>query len=158
MLGIYIGGGVSGAHMNPAVSVSLSVFRRFPWRQCAAYVLVQLLAAAAAGSLAYAVFRDAIRNADGPARETAWMAFCATRREWMSTGGAALSQVVQSAVMMIMVFALGDDQNDPPGAGMHAFVSSVLYPSIAAPGNMAIPYVSLSGPFAITSCVRDHLR
>jgi len=150
MLGIYIGGGVSGAHMNPAVSVSLSVFRRFPWRQCAAYVLVQLLAAAAAGSLAY--------NADGPARETAWMAFCATRREWMSTGGAALSQVVQSAVMMIMVFALGDDQNDPPGAGMHAFVSSVLYPSIAAPGNMAIPYVSLSGPFAITSCVRDHLR
>ncbi|GJN84515.1 hypothetical protein PLIIFM63780_008072 [Purpureocillium lilacinum] len=126
MLGIYIGGGVSGAHMNPAVSASLSVFRRFPWRQCAAYVLVQLLAAAAAGSLAYAVFRDAIRNADGPARETAWTAFCATRREWMSTGGAALSQVVQSAVMMIMVFALGDDQNDPPGAGMHAFILGLL--------------------------------
>ncbi|KAJ6437120.1 C6 transcription factor [Purpureocillium lavendulum] len=129
MLGIYIGGGVSGAHMNPVVSVSLSIFRRFPWRQCAVYVLIQLLAATAAGSLAYAVFRDSIRRVD-PAQETTWAAFCATPQEWMSTAGAVFSQLVQSAIMMIMVFALGDDQNDPPGAGMHAFILGLLVTSL----------------------------
>ena len=52
MFGIYLGGGVSGAHMNPAISICLSIFRGFPWRQCAIYIVIQFLASFTAGALA----------------------------------------------------------------------------------------------------------
>lgn len=64
MFGIYMGGGVSGAHMNPAISISLAVYRGFPWRRCAAYVVVQVLGAFAGGILAYGLYYDAIMEVD----------------------------------------------------------------------------------------------
>jgi len=38
-------GGVSGAHLNPAVSVAFALRRDFPWRRCFGYVLAQLVGA-----------------------------------------------------------------------------------------------------------------
>lgn len=123
MFGIYLGGGISGAHMNPAISISLWFFRGFPWRQCVVYVVVQFVAAIVAGGLAYGVFADTIRHMD-PTLENASNAFLSTPQTWVSPGTAFLNQAVGAAVMMIAIFALGDDQNNPPGAGMHAFGKS----------------------------------
>lgn len=123
MFGIYLGGGVSGAHMNPAISISLSLFRGFPWRSCLVYVVVQFVAGIAAGALAYGIYRDTIRYVDPTMSNTA-KTFFSSPQEWVSLGTAFFHQMVGSAIMMIAVFALGDDQNNPPGAGMHALVSS----------------------------------
>src|SRR5579884_1797785 len=41
MVAIYIVGGISGAHINPAVSVALALWGRFPWRLVPAYVVSQ---------------------------------------------------------------------------------------------------------------------
>jgi aquaporin Z len=41
-------GKVSGAHLNPAVSVAFSLRGDFPWRRVPGYVLVQLAGAALA--------------------------------------------------------------------------------------------------------------
>ncbi|KAK8062889.1 hypothetical protein PG997_014986 [Apiospora hydei] len=125
MFGIYIGGGVSGAHMSPAISVSLSLFRGFPWRQCALYVVVQFAASLCAAALAYGIYYDALHHVD-PAMETGWQSFFSYPQEWVSNETAFCSQVVAGAVMMIAVFALGDDQNNPPGMGMHAFILGML--------------------------------
>lgn len=54
MIGIYLGGGVSGSHLSPTVSISLSVFRGFPWKMAIVYICMQLLAGLAAGAVAYA--------------------------------------------------------------------------------------------------------
>jgi aquaglyceroporin related protein len=54
MLGIYMGGGVSGAHLSPTISIALSIYRGFPWRMAAVYICMQMLAGLAAGGLAYA--------------------------------------------------------------------------------------------------------
>lgn len=122
MFGIYLGGGVSGAHMNPAISISLSMFRGFPWRSCVVYILVQFLASIVAGALAYGIYRDTIRYVD-PTMSNMAKTFFSSPQEWVSPGTAFFDQVVGGAIMMIAVFALGDDQNNPPGAGMHALVS-----------------------------------
>ncbi|KAI1774702.1 aquaporin-like protein [Hypoxylon cercidicola] len=125
MFGIYLGGGVSGAHMNPAISISLSIFRGFPWKSCAVYVVVQFLASIVAGALAYGIYRDTILHFDPNMTDTA-KTFFSSPQEWVSLGTAFIDQVVGSAIMMIAVFALGDDQNNPPGAGMHALVLGLL--------------------------------
>ncbi|KAI1392781.1 aquaporin-like protein [Hypoxylon trugodes] len=125
MFGIYLGGGVSGAHMNPAISISLSLFRKFPWGTCLVYVLVQFVASIAAAALAYGIYRDSIRYVDPTMTNTA-KTFFSTPKEWVSMGTAFFAQVVGSAIMMIAVFALGDDRNNPPGAGMHALVLGLL--------------------------------
>lgn len=45
---VYAWGAVSGAHVNPAVSVALAAVGRIPWRQAGMFVAVQLAGAAVA--------------------------------------------------------------------------------------------------------------
>ncbi|KAF3761372.1 hypothetical protein M406DRAFT_229669, partial [Cryphonectria parasitica EP155] len=125
MFGIYLGGGVSGAHMNPAISISLSVFRGFPWRRCCLYIAVQTVAALAGGALAYALYADAIRNVD-PALTETYTSFFTVPKPWVSPATAFFTEFLCGAVIMIAVLSLGDDQNNPPGAGMHAFILGLL--------------------------------
>jgi aquaporin Z len=49
-------GAVSGAHLNPAVSIAFALRRDFPWRRVPAYIVVQLLGATAACLLLWAMF------------------------------------------------------------------------------------------------------
>ena len=52
MVMVYSVGHISGAHLNPAVSVAFATCGRFPWRQLPAYVLAQMLGSTlAAGTL-----------------------------------------------------------------------------------------------------------
>jgi aquaporin Z len=51
-------GGVSGAHLNPAVSLAFAMRSDFPWRRVPGYVIVQLLGATLAALFLLAVFGD----------------------------------------------------------------------------------------------------
>jgi aquaglyceroporin related protein len=53
MIGIYLAGGVSGAHLSPTISISLTIYRGFPWRMAVVYICAQMLAGLCAGALAY---------------------------------------------------------------------------------------------------------
>ncbi|KAL6876390.1 hypothetical protein ACP4OV_012962 [Aristida adscensionis] len=53
---IYAVGHVSGAHMNPAVTLGFAVSGRFPWRKVPAYMLVETIAATAASLLLRLMF------------------------------------------------------------------------------------------------------
>lgn len=55
-------GHVSGAHLNPAVTVALALTRKFPWRTVPAYVVAQLVGAVLAALAVWAVFGDAARS------------------------------------------------------------------------------------------------
>lgn len=52
MLGVYASG-VSGAHINPAVTFANCVFRKFPWRKFPIYMLAQVLGAMCAAGVVY---------------------------------------------------------------------------------------------------------
>src|SRR5665647_956179 len=56
MVIIYFMGTVSGAHLNPAVTLAFALRRNFPWRRVPAYVLAQLFGGVAAAELLNAMF------------------------------------------------------------------------------------------------------
>lgn len=53
---IYFMGTVSGAHLNPAVTLAFAVRRNFPWKRVPGYVLAQLFGGIAAAEFLHAMF------------------------------------------------------------------------------------------------------
>ena len=56
MVAIYFMGAVSGAHINPAVTLAFALRRNFPWRRVPGYLGAQLLGAVLAAALLRALF------------------------------------------------------------------------------------------------------
>src|SRR3569623_1360631 len=68
-MGVYIAGGVSGAHLNTAVTLALAVYRHFPWRKALLFCLAQFAGAFAASALVYVSYRVALDHFDGGMRQ-----------------------------------------------------------------------------------------
>ena len=65
---IYTFGDISGAHLNPAVSIAFAVARRFAWQELPGYIVVQIAGAFAASALLKYLFpSDATLGATIPA-------------------------------------------------------------------------------------------
>lgn len=56
MIAVYVVGGISGAHINPAVTVSMAVWRKLPWAHVAPYIASQMVGAMLAAAVLFALF------------------------------------------------------------------------------------------------------
>ena len=64
-------GRISGAHLNPAVSIAFALRRDFPWRRVPAYIVVQLIGATLAALVLHAIINvSASSGSNYPARAT----------------------------------------------------------------------------------------
>ncbi len=66
IIAVYVSAGVSGAHLNPAVTLALAVRRGFPWGKVAPYMLAQLVGAFTGALAVYLVYRDGLVAAGMP--------------------------------------------------------------------------------------------
>ncbi len=113
-MGIYLAGRISGAHLNPAVTLSLAIFRGFPWRKVAPYVLVQTVAAFVAAAIVFWEYRPAFLKADPLLDHTAGI-FTTFPAFPQAPYAGFLDQVIGTALLLMMIFALADERNQPPG-------------------------------------------
>lgn len=55
---VYAFGDISGAHINPAVTIAFAYAKRFPWKEVPAYVISQIIGAFAASLILWYLFPD----------------------------------------------------------------------------------------------------
>jgi MIP family channel proteins len=123
MLGVYASGGVSGGHLNPAVTIALAVRRGFPWSKVPVFVLAQVAGAFTGAALVYAVYHEALTAFDGGLRQVEGAAatagiFSTGPQPFLSLVGGLVDQMVGTALLMIGVLAIGDRRNAGPPAWM----------------------------------------
>jgi len=137
-MGCYVAGGVSGAHLNPAVTLALAVHRGFAWRKVPAYVAAQLTGAFTASAVVYATYRQALTAFDGGLRQVAgpqgtagiWATY---PQPFLSVfPGGFVDQVVGTGLLVAVVFAIGDRRNQPPTPGLGPVVVGLLVVVIGA--------------------------
>jgi glycerol uptake facilitator protein len=116
-MGIYVAGKVSGAHLNPAVTLALAVFRGFPWRKVLPYFFVQTAGAFTAAAIVYWNYLPAFRLADPQLDHTAGVFTTFPAFPELLQAG-FLDQVIGTALLVLLVFAITDEWNAPPGANL----------------------------------------
>jgi glycerol uptake facilitator protein len=116
-MGVYIAGRISGAHLNPAVTVSVAVFRGFPWSKVLPYSIAQILGAFCAAAVVFWNYLPAFHAVDPQLTHTAgiFTTFPAYASQPMS---GLLDQTIGTALLMLMIFAITDERNQPPGSNM----------------------------------------
>ncbi len=113
-MGIYIAGRISGAHLNPAVTMAFAVFRGFPWRKVLPYVVAQTAGAFVAAAIVFAEYRPAFLKADPALDHTAGI--FTTFPTFPGTPFAGfLDQFLGTALLLLMIFAIVDERNQPVG-------------------------------------------
>ncbi|XP_034466872.1 aquaporin-10a [Hippoglossus hippoglossus] len=118
MSAMYLTKGITGAHLNPAVTLSFCVLGQAPWGRLLPYSLSQLLGAYMASGLVFLVYYDAIMDFSGGVltvygpNETASI-FATYPSDYMSLGGSFLDQVVGTGMLMLCILCLNEKRNTP---------------------------------------------
>jgi glycerol uptake facilitator protein len=116
-MGCYVAGRVSGAHLNPAVTLALAIFRDFPWRKVGPYIVAQTAGAFAAAALVFWNYRPAFQQADPGLDHTASIFTTFPLYPQLPFSG-LLDQVIGTALLVFLVFAIVDENNQPLGANL----------------------------------------
>ncbi|MDH7509523.1 MAG: MIP/aquaporin family protein [Methanolinea sp.] len=104
---IYSMGRVSGAHINPAVTIALWATKRFPAGEAGAYIIAQL-AGAALGSLLFAASAGMDAVTIGGLGATAPF-------PGIGYGQAILAEAIGTFVLMMVIMGIAVDKRAPPG-------------------------------------------
>jgi MIP family channel proteins len=127
-MAVYCSAGVSGAHLNPAVTLALAVHRGFPWAKVGPYCAAQVAGAFTGAATAFLTYREAFDHFDGGtrlvtgAKATAGI-FATYPQSFLSNvPGGLVDQIVGTALLLILVLAIGDQKN----FGVDARLSPIL--------------------------------
>jgi glycerol uptake facilitator protein len=126
--GIYIAGTISGAHLNPAVTVALASTGRIPWSKVPHYVIAQFLGAFVAAGLVFTDFHGKWVLADPQFAHTAgiFCTFPAVPGFWPGF----FDQVLGTALLLGLIYAVVDKLNAQPGANLAPIIIGLIVVAI----------------------------
>ena len=116
-MGIYIAGKISGAHLNPAVTLAVAIFRGFSWSKVIPYSIAQTAGAFLAAALVYWNYRPAFHQVDPQLQNTAGVFTTFPAFPGLPQAG-FLDQLIGTGLLVLLVFAITDEFNAPPGANL----------------------------------------
>ena len=140
--GVWVAGGVSGAHLNPAVTLGFAVRRKFPWRKVAPYWVAQVLGAFVGAALVFLVYNAAINAYDLAAHTpkssgqalASYSIFATFPAPYFhgGIGGPLIDQIVGTAFLVMLVVAVIDARNTAVGSNLGPLIIGFIVAAIGA--------------------------
>jgi len=142
MLGIYVAGAISGAHLNPAVTLAFAARGKLPWGKVIPYMVAQVLACFVGAAIIYYVYQGAITHyillhaAQGaPLSAIAQYVgnvFYTSPKPFVGYFGAFCDEFIGTALLVGLIFAIVDGKNQPVQANLNPFIIGLLIVAIGA--------------------------
>ncbi len=120
-LGVYVAGKTTGAHLNPAVTVALAVFEGFSWRKVLPYSLAQIAGAFVAALIVRWDYTEILAKADPEHTLKTQFVFSTLPGNGslpVSELGALRDQIIGTAILVFLIFAITDVKNSAPMANL----------------------------------------
>ncbi|MDI6696054.1 MAG: MIP/aquaporin family protein [Anaerolineales bacterium] len=121
VVAVYVSAGVSGAHINPAVTLALAVKRGFPWGKVVPYILAQIVGAFLGALGVYLVYQEGLVAAGLPNVWCTGPGSVFGQAFWGGAGGSAvgsysllnasIAEFFGTMVLLWGVLASGDSKN-----------------------------------------------
>jgi glycerol uptake facilitator protein len=133
-LGVYTAGTLSGAHINPAVTLAFAARGKFPWAKVAPYIVAQVLGAFVAAAILWAVYHGAFMQYEhlhGVTKDgTEFSVFATSAKSFVGNFGAFMDEVLGTALLVGLIFAIVDVRNSPPQANLAPLIIGFLVVAI----------------------------
>jgi len=121
IIAVYVTGGVSGAHLNPAVTLTMALKRGFSWGKVGPFIVAQVIGAFLGALGVYLCYRDGLVAAGNPNvwttgpggvfGQTFWGAGSAASAGGYSLVTAVITEIFGTAVLIWGILASGDGKN-----------------------------------------------
>ncbi|MBT2188789.1 MIP/aquaporin family protein [Sphingobium nicotianae] len=137
-IAIYVTGAVSGTHANPAVTLALLIYRKFPKAKVIPYWLAQTAGAFAGAAIVFLMFEpviDAFNLAHGLDRAAGGAAgvFFTHASAGITPIRAFFNEIVLTAILLLGIFAITEEFNtSAPQANASALIIGLLVATIGA--------------------------
>jgi len=137
-MGCYVSAGVTGAHLNPAVTLALAVHRKLPWNKVLPYAVAQIAGAFVASIVVFVTYHEALAAFDGGVRQV--LGAQGTAGIWATYPqpflsvfpGGVIDQIVGTALLVACIFGITDSRNSPAPAGLAPVIVGLLVVLIGA--------------------------
>ncbi|MBL1083131.1 aquaporin family protein [Streptomyces actinomycinicus] len=140
VFGVYVAGGVSGAHLNPAVTLAMALRRGFSWTKVLPYMFSQVVGALTGAALVYLVYHQAINAYDkvavGPKvnghTNATFSIFATFPAPYYHGGiwGPLIDQIVGTAFLLMLIAAVIDLRNQAVKANLGPLVIGFVVAAI----------------------------
>jgi len=104
MIAIYCVGEISGAHINPAVTIGLAIAGEFDWAEVPIYITGQMIGAFIGATIVFFQYLPHWKETEDPATK---LGVFSTSSAVNSTPGNLISEVIGTAVLLLCLLAIG---------------------------------------------------
>jgi glycerol uptake facilitator len=132
---VYVSGGISGAHINPAITLGAAIRKNLPWNRVPAYWVAQVLGCFVGAALVFLVYNNAINHFDqvnhivkgAPASVATYSTFATFPAPYFHTvWGPLIDQIVGTFFLALFVWAVTDEFNQPVSSNMAPFIVGMI--------------------------------
>lgn len=124
-MGVYVAGKVSGAHLNPAVTLALALFRGFPWRKVIPYSLAQTVGALIGAAIVFFNYRKQFAKFDPMLERTAGIFTTFPAFPGLPQVG-FFDQVLGTALLLLLVLAVTDERNQAVTGNLAPLIIGII--------------------------------
>jgi glycerol uptake facilitator protein len=128
-LGVYVAARLSGAHLNPAVTLALAVFKGFEWRKVLPYALAQTLGAFVAALIVRWNYTEVLGAFDPGHTIKSQGVFSTLPGNGalpVDMWGGFRDQIIGTAILLFVILALTDMRQNTPAANLAPVVIGLL--------------------------------